>query len=168
PDDVGSIAFPFSHIAGPDYFGTMLIAGFPAVLFESFVPESAIPVLARNGVTMVGGGPAFYSMYLAEQRKHPDEPIIPTLRKMSGGGAPMAPEIFAEVKREFGVKTCHGYGMTECPMISQGGPHDSDEQLSNSVGKPVVGLEVRIVGDDGRVLGADEDGEVRLRGPMVF
>ncbi|HEY4377490.1 MAG TPA: AMP-binding protein, partial [Acidimicrobiales bacterium] len=31
PDDVGSIAFPFSHIAGPDYFGTMLIGGFPAV-----------------------------------------------------------------------------------------------------------------------------------------
>ena len=35
PDDVGSIAFPFSHIAGPDYFGTMLLAGFPAILFEA-------------------------------------------------------------------------------------------------------------------------------------
>ncbi|MCB0977095.1 MAG: AMP-binding protein, partial [Acidimicrobiales bacterium] len=117
PDDIGSIAFPFSHIAGPDYFGTMLIAGFPAVLFEAFVPATAIPVLAAEGVTMVGGGPAFYSMYLAEQRKTPDTPIIPTLRKMSGGGAPMAPEQYEEIKREFGVKTCHGYGMTECPMI---------------------------------------------------
>lgn len=168
PDDVGSIAFPFSHIAGPDYFGTMLIAGFPAVLFETFDPATAIPVLADNGVTMVGGGPAFYSMYLAEQRKQPDDPIIPTLRKMSGGGAPMAPEQFEEVKREFGVKTCHGYGMTECPMISQGSPHDGDEQLAHTVGRPVTGLTVHIVAEDGTDAGVDEDGEVRLSGPMVF
>ena len=168
PDDVGSIAFPFSHIAGPDYFGTMLIAGFPAVLFESFAPITAVPVLAANGVTMVGGGTAFYQMYLTEQRKDPDTPIIPSLRKMSGGGAPMPPEIYEEVKREFGVKICHGYGMTECPMICEGSPHDTDEQLANTVGKPVTGLQVRIVTEDGAVAGPDEDGEVRLKGPMVF
>ncbi len=168
PDDVGSIAFPFSHIAGPDYFGTMLLAGFPAVLFESFNPVAAVPVLASSGVTMVGGGTAFYQMYLTEQRKDPDTPIIPTLRKMSGGGAPMPPEIYEEVKREFGVKICHGYGMTECPMICEGSPHDTDEQLANTVGEPVEGLEVRIVTEDGDVAGPDEDGEVRLQGPMVF
>jgi len=167
-EDVGSIAFPFSHIAGPDYFGTMLIGGFGAVLFEAFAPATAVPVLAQHGVTMVGGGTAFYQMYLAEQRKDPDTPIIPTLRKMSGGGAPMPPEIYAEIKREFGVKTCHGYGMTECPMICEGSPHDTDEQLANTVGKPVVGLEMRIVKEDGTVGGPDEDGEVRLKGPMVF
>ncbi|MCU1498437.1 MAG: fadD17 [Acidimicrobiales bacterium] len=167
-EDVGSIAFPFSHIAGPDYFGTMLIAGFGAVLFEAFAPATAIPVLAANGVTMVGGGTAFYQMYLAEQRKAPDTPVLPALRKMSGGGAPMPPEIYGEIKREFGVKTCHGYGMTECPMICEGSPHDTDEQLANTVGKPVVGLEMRIVTDDGTVAGPDQDGEVRLKGPMVF
>ncbi|MCC6183177.1 MAG: AMP-binding protein, partial [Microthrixaceae bacterium] len=168
PDDVGSIAFPFSHIAGPDYFGTMLLAGFPAVLFEAFNPVSAIPVLAANGVTMVGGGTAFYQMYLTEQRKDPATPIIPSLRKMSGGGAPMPPEIFDEVKREFGVKICHGYGMTECPMICEGSPHDTDEQLAHTVGKPVEGLDLRIVTEEGSVAGPGEDGEVRLKGPMVF
>ncbi len=167
-EDVGSIAFPFSHIAGPDYFGTMLLAGFGAVLFEAFAPVTAVPVLAANGVTMVGGGTAFYQMYLTEQRKQPDVPIIPSLRKMSGGGAPMPPEIYEEVKREFGVKICHGYGMTECPMICEGSPHDTDEQLANTVGKPVVGLDMRIVADDGTVAGPDQDGEVRLKGPMVF
>ena len=167
-DDVGSIAFPFSHIAGPDYFGTMLLAGFPAILFEAFAPATAIPVLAQHGATMVGGGTAFYQMYLTEQRKDPSTPIIPSLRKMSGGGAPMPPEIFDEVKREFGVKICHGYGMTECPMICEGSPHDTDEQLANTVGKPVEGLQLRIVTEDGSVAAPGEDGEVRLQGPMVF
>jgi cyclohexanecarboxylate-CoA ligase len=37
-DDVGSIAFPFTHIAGPDYLVMMLESGFPSVLVEAFVP----------------------------------------------------------------------------------------------------------------------------------
>jgi cyclohexanecarboxylate-CoA ligase len=167
-DDIGSIAFPYAHIAGPDYFGTMLIAGFGAVLIEAFVPANAVAAFAANGVTMIGGSTAFYQMYLAEQRKDPDTPMIPTLRKLSGGGAAMPPEIYEEVKRELGVKTCHGYGMTECPMICEGSPHDTDEQLANTVGAPVKGLSLRIVGDDGAEAAAGVDGEVRVKGPMVF
>ena len=34
------------------------------------------------------------------QRQTPDEPIIPTLRLLSGGGAPKPPEVFFEVKAE--------------------------------------------------------------------
>src|SRR5256714_219947 len=88
PGDVGSMAFPFSHIAGPDYLFMMFAAGFPAVLVEAFVPADAIEVFRRHGVTMVGGGTAFYSMFLTEQRKTPDQRFIPTLRQISGGGAP--------------------------------------------------------------------------------
>ncbi len=168
PDDIGSIAFPFAHIAGPDYFGTMLLSGFGAVLIEAFNPVSAVATFAANGVTMVGGSTAFYQMYLTEQRKDPATPIIPTLRKLSGGGAPMPPEIYDEVLRELGVPICHGYGMTECPMICLGSPHDTDEQRANTVGKPVPGLELRTVGTDEAETGAGEDGEVRVKGPMVF
>jgi acyl-CoA synthetase (AMP-forming)/AMP-acid ligase II len=55
PDDVGTIAFPFSHIAGPDYIGTMLIAGFPAILVERFDPVASVALFAKLGATMVGG-----------------------------------------------------------------------------------------------------------------
>ena len=51
---------------------------------------------------MAGGGTAFYQMYLAEQRKQPDTPIIPTLRDRRGGGAPKPPELYYEVQREIG------------------------------------------------------------------
>ena len=40
PSDVGSIAFPFAHIGGPDYLVTMLTAGFPAILIEAFDPTA--------------------------------------------------------------------------------------------------------------------------------
>jgi len=167
-DDIGSIAFPYSHIAGPDYMLMMLAAGFGAVLVESFVPADAVAAYRELGVTMCGGGTAFYQMFLNEQRKSPDEKIIPTLRIMSGGGAAMPPQTFFDVQKEMGVKVVHGYGMTEVPMMAMGSPHDTDEQLANTDGKPVVGAEIRIVKEDETVAAAGEVGEVRLRGPIVF
>ncbi len=166
-DDVGSIAFPFAHIAGPDYLVMVLANGCSSVLLESFVPSVAIEVFARNGVTMAGGSTAFYLAYLAEQRKQPGTRMIPSLRLLSGGGAPMPPEVFHEVGREMGVKVAHGYGMTEIPMICMGSPSDTDEQLASTVGKPVSGAEVRIVTLDEDEAPVGVDGEVRVRGPMV-
>jgi len=169
PDDVGSMAFPFAHIAGPDYLVTMLSVGFPAILVEAFSAPDVLPIFREHGATMVGGSTAFYVAYLAEQRKTPAVPILPALRVMTGGGAAKPPEIHYEVRDEIGGRgVVHGYGMTEVPMISNGSPHDTDEQLANTDGKPVEGAEVRIVTLDGRLAGPDEEGEVRVRGPMVF
>ncbi len=166
--DVGSIAFPYAHIGGPDYIVTMLVSGFPAVLLERFVPAEAVEVFARHGVTMAGGSTAFYQMLLAEDAKVDDGHAIPTLRLLSGGGAPKPPELYHRVKELMGVPVCHGYGMTECPMISQGSPHDTDDQLAHTEGAPVLGCEVSIVRLDGTPAEPGEEGEVRLRGPMLF
>jgi cyclohexanecarboxylate-CoA ligase len=167
PPDVGSIAFPFAHIGGPDYLVNLLTSGFPAVLLEAFVPAEAVRVFRRLGVSVAGGSTAFYTAFLAEQRKQPGEKIIPTLRVLSGGGAPKPPEVFYEVQREMGVIVAHGYGMTEVPMITQGSPTDSDEALANSEGAPVLGATIKIVLEDGSPAPTGVEGEVRVSGPMV-
>ncbi len=169
PTDVGSIAFPYTHIGGPDYIVSSVTLGFPVVLLETFVAAAAVETFRRHGVTMAGGGTAFYLAYLNEQRKHPGTTLIPTLRFLSGGGAPKPPEVFWEVKDELRCRgAVHGYGMTECPMITQGSPSDTDEQLANSDGAPVNGCIVTIVTADGEEAAPGEVGEVRLAGPMVF
>jgi len=170
-DDVGSIAFPYAHIGGPDYMVTMLAAGFGAVLLERFSPAEAVAVYARHGVTMAGGSTAFYQMFLAEDRRSTAAGrgrALPALRVLSGGGAPKPPEIYFEVKEQMGVPVAHGYGMTECPMISQGSPRDSDDQLAHTDGRPVHGCEVSIVRRDGSDAPSGTEGEVRVRGPMLF
>ena len=174
-DDVGSIAFPYAHIGGPDYMVTMLAAGFGAVLVERFDPAAAVVTYARHGVTMAGGSTAFYQMFLEEDRKSREStgrPAMPTLRVLSGGGAPKPPEIYFRVKEQMGVPVAHGYGMTECPMISQGSPRDSDRQLAYTDGRPVHGCDVSIVAmaaDGGEAPApAGVQGEVRVSGPMLF
>jgi acyl-CoA synthetase (AMP-forming)/AMP-acid ligase II len=167
-DDIGSIAFPYAHIAGPDYLMMLLYRGCGAVLIEVFSLDVAVELFARKGATMAGGGPAFYQMYLAKQRTQPGEKIIPSLRLLSGGGAPKPPEMYVEVMAEMGIPICHGYGMTECPMISQSGPGDTEAQLMYTDGKPVTACEIRIVTLEGPVAEQGQDGEVRLKGPMVF
>jgi acyl-CoA synthetase (AMP-forming)/AMP-acid ligase II len=155
-EDVGSMAFPYAHIAGPDYTVMLLLYGFPAVMFEQFALPDALEEYRQHGVTVAGGSTAFYSMFLAEQRKRPEVPPIPSLRLLAGGGAPKPPELYHAVVREMGVQLTHGYGMTEVPMITMGSPDDTPQNLATTEGRPPEGMEIRIV-----------DGEVRLRGEAV-
>ena len=166
--DVGSMAFPFAHIAGPDYTVMLLLYGFPAVMFEHFAMPGALDGYRRHGVTVAGGSTAFYSMFLAEQRKMPPgEKVLPALRLLAGGGAPKPPEIYHAVVREMGCQLTHGYGMTEVPMITMGAPDDTAENLATTEGRPPPGMEIRITDADGKGLGPGIDGEVRLRGEAV-
>ncbi|MFD0433584.1 class I adenylate-forming enzyme family protein [Streptomyces chartreusis] len=157
PADVGSIAFPYAHIGGPDYMVMVLLYGFPTVLFEQFAMPEALAGYRRHGVTIAGGSTAFYSMFLAEQRRQPDgAKAVPTLRLLAGGGAPKPPEVYHAVVREMGVQLTHGYGMTEVPMITMGAPDDTAQNLATTEGRPPREMEIRIV-----------EGEVRLRGEAV-
>ncbi len=150
------MAFPYAHVAGPDYTVMLLLYGFPALMAEHFALPDTLEDYRRHGVTVAGGSTAFYSMFLAEQRKRPGRKVVPTLRLLAGGGAPKPPELYHSVVREMGVQLTHGYGMTEVPMITMGSPGDSAEDLAATEGRPPREMEVRIV-----------DGEVRLRGEAV-
>ncbi len=168
PDDVGSIPFPVAHIGGPLYLLMALQCGIPVVLLDSFTPQHALEVFRRHGVTMTGGSTAFYQAFLALQRAHDEDGrVLGSLRQLMGGAAPMPPEIYRQVLDEVGVRCLHGYGMTECPMIATGATTDDDEQLAHTEGAPVEGCEIRVVDDDGNVVGPGAIGELRVRGPMV-
>ncbi|MCD9144650.1 class I adenylate-forming enzyme family protein [Streptomyces albireticuli] len=168
PDDVGSMAFPYAHVAGPDYTVMLLLCGFPAVLMEHFALPGSLDAYRRHEVTVAGGSTAFYAMFLAEQRKDPGRPLLPALRLMAGGGAPKPPELYHRVVRELGCRLVHGYGMTEAPMITMGDPDDTDAHLAGTEGRPPEGMEIRVVdGTTGLPVPAGTDGHVRLRGEAV-
>ncbi|MBM3658787.1 MAG: AMP-binding protein [Actinobacteria bacterium] len=167
--DVAMFAVPWAHIAGPDWLVLMTMWGLPTVTMEAFVPDAAVALMRAHRVTMTGGATALYQALLALQRAQPGEPLVPTLRILMGGGGPKPPELYYEVLREMGgVRITHGYGMTESPMIANGSPTDTDEQLAHTDGTPVPGCEIRIVRDDGTDAAPGEEGDIHLRGSMRF
>jgi acyl-CoA synthetase (AMP-forming)/AMP-acid ligase II len=167
PDDVGSIAFPIAHAGGGQYLASMFEAGFPALLLERLVPTQSVDVMRGLGVTIVGGGSSFYQAVLDEQRRRPDIRVLPTLRKLTGGGTPKPPQLFFDVRRELGAPILHGLGMTESPCITMGAMTDTDEQLAFTEGAAVPGMEVRIMRGDDTPADVGEEGEIQLRGTLM-
>ncbi|NNL65955.1 MAG: AMP-binding protein [Myxococcales bacterium] len=166
--DVFGVAFPFTHVGGLMNLVSVLVVGHRLVLLETFEPAAAVRVFAREGVTIIGGGPVFYAAFLAEQRKQPDTPILPNFRMFSGGGAPMPSELHYEVQREMGGRGClHGFGMTECGIVTSNDPDDSDEHLAHTDGRPGLGVELQVQRFGGGTAAIGEEGPVRLRGAAV-
>ncbi|MGW0172375.1 class I adenylate-forming enzyme family protein [Rhodococcus sp. NPDC003322] len=167
-DDVGTILFPYAHIGGPDLLIASLTSGMSLVVMEVYEPVAAVELMRRTGATITGGSTPHYALLLEEQRKNPGTPVVPTLRMVTGGGAPMPEKLFRDVLAEIGIPVLHAYGMTECPMITSARMSDSVEQLATTSGRPVLGCEVQIRSEEDVVLSSGEVGRVWLRGPMLF
>jgi len=154
PDEIGTIAFPIAHIGGILYIASALIGAFSALLVPK-VGADLVELLAANRVTISGSSTAFYQILLAAQlASRSDQPIVPSLRMLVGGGAPCAPELHHKVRRHMGVPIVHAYGMTEAPTICVSEATDTEEQQSNTCGRPIPGAEIRI----------SPSGEIELRG----
>jgi cyclohexanecarboxylate-CoA ligase len=61
-----------------------------------------------------------------------------------------------------------GYGLTEAPILTMSAPDDPDEALAATEDRATDGVDLRVVGADGRVLGPGQEGELRARGPQVM
>ena len=128
---------------------------------------SLVDVFNRYRVTHGGGSTAHYQILLAEQRKTPGAPLMPTLRVLSGGGAAKPEALFSQVRDEMGCTIVHAYGMTEAPITACNAVTDSDEQLMGTDGKLLPGLSIKIVDSQGRVVPLRTPGEICLKGPNV-
>jgi cyclohexanecarboxylate-CoA ligase len=168
-DDRSAMLFPFTHIGGIGLLVAGLLSGCRAIVAEAFDPPTSIPLLAREGVTLAGSGTPFHLAYLAAQRESPGTPLFPEVRAFPGGAAPKPPQLHYDMKAELGgVGIVSGYGLTECPILAMGTVHDRDEDLAHTEGAPTPGVTVRIVTLDGALAGPGEEGEIRVKGPMLF
>ena len=167
-DDRAAMVFPFTHIGGIGWLYTMLMTGCVCVFVEAFVPQTTIPVLQREKITLAGAGTPFHMAYLNAQRQQPDTPVFPEARAYPGGGAPKPPQLHFEVREELGgVGIVSGYGLTEAPILTMNSVRDTDVQLAETEGFPTPGVELRFVKLDGEVAAPGEEGEIRAKGPQV-
>ncbi len=166
PDDVIPIPFPYTHIGGMAMTVVSIYTGARLLLFEVFDPKASPLVMSRKGSTIMGSAVPFYQAYIKAQLDHGPDPLFPAVKAFSGGGAPKPPEMYYEMKRRFGVGIVSSWGLTEFPIASAGRLDDTDEELAQTEGKMVPGVQLRVVDSDEREVGPGEEGELRLKGPQ--
>ena len=169
PDDRMGVVFPYTHVGGVGLLIGAFVAGYAQILTEAFAPATTIPLLREHGVTIAGAGTVFWNAYLDAQAASPDEPLFPNLRALVGGGSAKPAGLNDRVRTELGGRgTVSGYGLTECPSCVLCSIDDPDDKLSLTDGRPVEGAELRVVSDGGERCGPGVEGELRVRGPMLF
>ncbi len=163
------VVFPFTHIGGVGMLVVQLLTGAGAIAVERFDPEVSPPLLGERGLTIAAGGTPLALLYLQYQRAHAERWVFPKVRAAMTGAAPKPPGLHAELRNELGgIGAVSVYGLTEAPFLVCGSVRDPDEKLATTEGRPVPGVELRVVDEQGRVCGPGETGEIRARGVVLF
>jgi long-chain acyl-CoA synthetase len=91
------------------------------------------------------------------------------LKVTSGGGMAVQRAVAERWQKTTGVQLTEGYGMTESSPVLTSNPTNEPTRIG-SIGMPVPSTDVRIVAEDGTVLGAGPEnvGEIQARGPQVM
>jgi long-chain acyl-CoA synthetase len=90
-----------------------------------------------------------------------------SLRLAVSGAAPLPPAVLGDVLEGTGHPVFEGYGLTEtAPVLTT--TLCSPTAKPGSIGRPIPGVELRIVDDSGDEVEDDDPGEIVVRGDNLF
>lgn len=168
PDDVGLAALPFFHVFGLNVaLGVGLAGGIRTVLLDQFDSARAARLVRDHAVTILAGVPTMFGAFLELPVELAPADAFASVRIAVSGAAELAPDRAAAFRDRFGITIYEGYGLTEaapivCTTAVERVPH------WGSIGPPLPGVEVRLVGADGDDVLVGDPGEIWVRGPNVF
>jgi malonyl-CoA/methylmalonyl-CoA synthetase len=163
PDDVLLHALPIFHVHG------LFVASHGALLngsrmlwFNKFDASAVARRLPEATVFM--GVPTLYVRLLQEK-------VLDTrhMRLFISGSAPLLIETWRDWQARTGHLILERYGMSETLMLTSNPCRPEDgERIGGTVGRPLPGVGLRVLRDDGEPCAVDEIGHVQVRGPNVF
>jgi HIP---CoA ligase len=169
PGDRYLCVYPFFHTAGlKSGVLACVVQGATIYPLPMFDVPTVMRVVERERITMLPGPPTVFQTIL----NHPDLESfdLSSVRSSVTGAAVVPVEVVRQMREVLHIETVvTGYGMTETTgTISMCRHDDPPEVIANTVGKPLPGVDVRIVDDDGRDVPAGEPGELIVRGFNVM
>ncbi|WP_257458822.1 o-succinylbenzoate--CoA ligase [Archangium lipolyticum] len=153
---------PLFHVGGLAMLTRTAYDGGCLVLRERFEAEDTNRAIDEEGVTHASFVATTLERVL-DARK--DRPVPATFRLALIGGGPVPAPLLARA-RAAGILALQTYGLTEaCSQVTTEHPDESD---GRTAGRPLPGMEVRIVSPEGEVLGPGREGDIEVRGPTVM
>jgi len=146
-------------------FALPTITGCRVILQEKFDPGDSLKLIEKERVTVVGVVPT-QSIRMVN---HPElsKTDLSSLRVIQHGGALLPYSVAKEVEEKFGCPMLNCFGASDGPDVCCTSLADPPEVRYSTVGKPFLGHEVKIIGNDGHELGIEQIGEIWSRGPSI-
>lgn len=144
-----------------------LLMGERLVVQPHFEPRAMLRLVEEERATILLGVPMIYQVLLSL----PDFERYDTssLLVCGTGAAPCPPDLAREIQRRFGCAVYIGFGATETGGgVAVSGLADSPARQAETVGRPLPGVEVRIVDDGRRELPPGKVGELAVRSDGVM
>jgi cyclohexanecarboxylate-CoA ligase len=167
PSDVLLVASPFGHMTG--YAAIVLLSvylGGTMVLQDVWEPKRGVSLMAREGVTYTAASTPFLSDICDAVKAGAPRPG--SLRSFLCGGAPIPSVLIERAASELGIKVCSLWGMTEVLSGTLTEPSRASEKSPTTDGRPLEGMEVRIVDFDGKPVPTGQSGRLLVRGCQMF
>ena len=164
-DDVVLLVLPLFHVYGLNAaLGSVARHAATGLLVERFDPVETLAQLRRAGVTNVVGAPP---MYVAWSMLPDVEQAFASVRLALSGAAPLPGPVLQRVLETTGRHVFEGYGLTEtAPVVTT--TLMSGGAKPGSIGRPVPGVEVRLLDERGAPAEEGDPGEVVVRGRNLF
>ena len=160
-------AAPFGHLYALYSFHLAMAAGATTVLLPAFTPPALAQALEREAVTVLFAAPAHVAACLGAGLL--EAGALSALRLAVLSGSAVAPHVAKGLQeRMANGHVTQLWGMTETQAGLYTRPGDPIETVAGSAGRPSPGTEVRVVGPDDTEVGTGEEGELHVRGPLLF
>ena len=165
PDDVTVLNSPLFHTGGLNVFTAPLVhVGGASIVCRTFDADQVFDLIRDAGVTLYFGVP---TMFIAmQQHTRWSTADFSRLKLVISGGAPCPLPVFEKFWMR-GVDFKTGYGLTEAGPNTFCLPREDVRRKPGAVGFPLFHVDVKTVDEKGSPCGADEVGELLVRGPHV-
>lgn len=164
-DEVVLVAMPCSHIGGTG-LGIMAVgSGLPGLILPEFTPDGFFDAVEQGGVTRLFIVPA--ALHILLQHPRCASVDFSRLKYILYGAAPIPLELLRQCIGMFKCEFMQAYGMTETTgTICMLPPEDHDSAGNarmRSAGKPLPGVELKIIGADNDEVPMGDVGEIWTR-----
>jgi long-chain acyl-CoA synthetase len=171
-DIVSLVTMPLFHVAGAGWALFGLMAGAHNVMLRDVDLGAILDAIPTYGVTHSVFVPAVLQFLLATPGVETTD--FSSLRLITYGASPISEQVLVASMDRFGCGFVQAYGLTETSggvVLLHPEDHDPGGPLAHrlrAAGRPIPGVEVRIVGADGGTVPTGEIGEVWIRSPSTM
>lgn len=166
-DDVILCPAPLFHSFGLATFSFATALGATLVLPSRFDPEECLRLIEKHRCTAASFIPVMIRRIVSLEEDRKTSYDLSSLRIVMASGSVLSLDLKKAASELFGDVLYDLYGSTEAGWVAIATPDDIRSK-PRSVGKPMDGVEVAIVGEQGEPLEPGETGAIHVRSDLIF